>query len=106
MSGTILSVAQSRRLEQFVELFYEEARSSVVAPRSLVQAIAILNSGLHRGIRLDHGDLLLLKWMLDFFFNIHPDFADKDLQSAYYKLFDAWPVEPPWFALQGFRWPI
>ena len=95
-----LTNKQSDRLLSFFETFYFEARDSNIVPRSLVRALAMLNSMLQRKLFLQQEELVLLQWSIELFFQVNRDFRDEHLESAYFRLFGEWPVDPPWYVVQ------
>lgn len=69
---------------------------------------AIITSMMDRGIALDPPEMRFVQGVLDEWLSMLPDDEyDEDLEKAYYKLFDAWPVDPPYFVKRdGLRWPL
>lgn len=61
-------------------------------------ALAVVLSMMDRGIALDVAEQRLVRSVLDEVFSMQDDEAyDEHLESAYFKLYGVWPVEPQWF---------
>ncbi len=59
--------------------------------------VAVIVSMMERGITLDKPEMLLLQAVLeDWLDNLRPE-RDSLLERVYFKLYDAWPIDPPYF---------
>lgn len=103
-----LTKPQSSRLFEAVELFHREAVNTPTVPRPFVLQLSIILSMMDRGLSLDKPEMLVLRWVLDMLFSQMDDAEyDEHLECAYQKLYDAWPVEPPYFVKRdNLSWPI
>ena len=98
MFPKVLPLAQSRYLKAALKLFYVEAKTSEAYPKEYVWQLGVINSQLERGIVLDETSTPILRWTLDqILAQLEPGEWDRSLEESYHKLFELWPIDPPWY---------
>lgn len=70
--------------------------------------VAIVVSMMERGIALDIPEMRLVQGVLDEWLSmLSEDEWDENLEKAYYKLYGAWPLDPPYFVKRDkLPWPM
>ena len=98
-----LTPAMSDRLIEALTQYRDWTQ--VVETRAM---LSVTLSMMERGVTLDKPEMLLVQAVIeDWLAQLDPDEYDEQLERAYYKLYGAWPVDPPWFVkAHGLPWPL
>ncbi len=69
--------------------------------------LSVVLSMMERGVTLGKPEMLLVQAVVqEWLEQLGPDEWDEHLEQAFYKLYGAWPIEPPWFVKKkNLPWP-
>lgn len=93
---TTLSVPQTKRLLEFIDLFYAATKGKKSFSGDAGLVILGVRNRLKNYEVLTQEEADLLRWCIDLFWIVNPDYRDQHLEAAYKKFYGEWPVIPPW----------